>query len=106
MDEFKQILLDRLVKGGADPSSLSSILKVLSKLLSSNPDIDPAAANERLHYLGWHEVEVDYHILQLALACFEMEDGHRLSLVDRHDRRPQAMRLQDVEITPIALNDI
>jgi hypothetical protein len=106
MDEFKQILLDRLVKGGADPSSLSSILKVLSKLLSSNPDIDPAAANERLRYLGWHEVEVDYHILQLALACFEMEDGHRRSLVDRHDRRPQAMQLQDVGITPIALNDI
>jgi hypothetical protein len=106
MDEFKQILLDRLVKGGADPSSLSSILKALSKLLSSNPDIDPAAANERLHYLGWHEVEVDYHILQLALACFEMEGGHRRSLVDGHDRRPQAMRLQDVEIAPIALNDI
>jgi hypothetical protein len=49
---------------------------------------------------------VDYHILQLALACFEMEDGHRRSLADGHDRRPQAMRLQDIEITPIALNDI
>jgi hypothetical protein len=106
MDEFKQILLDRLVKGGADPSSLSSVLKTLSKLLSADPNIDPAAANERLHYLGWHEVEVDYHILQLALACFEMEAGHGRSPVGGHDRRPQAMRLQDVEIAPIALNDI
>ena len=106
MDEFKQRLLDRLVKAGADSSSLSGILKVLSKLLFSDPDIDPAAANERLHYLGWPEVEVDYHILQLALACFEMEDGHRRSPIDGQERRPQAIRLQDVEIGPIALNDI
>lgn len=106
MGEFKQILLDRLVKGGADPSSLSSILRALSKLLSSNPDIDPASANERLRYLGWHEVEVDYHILQLALACLEMEDRPHRSPTKERDRRLQAIRLQDVEISPIALNDI
>lgn len=106
MHNFKQVLLDRLVKGGADPSSLNSILKALSKLLSSDPDIDPSAANERLHYLGWHEVEVDYHILQLALACFELEDGHRGKLFDAGDRRRQAVRLREVEIAPIALDDL
>ncbi len=106
MDEFKQILLDRLIKAGADSSSLGGILKVLSKLLFFDPDIDPAAANERLHYLGWPEVDVDYHTLQLALACFEMEDGHRRSPIDGQEHKPQAIRLQDVEIGPIALNDI
>lgn len=106
MDEFKQILLDRLVKGGADPSSLSSILKALSKLLSSDPDIDAASANERLRYLGWHEVEVDYHTLQLALACFELENGHRRSHIDGADRGRQDLRLREIEIAPIALNEI
>jgi hypothetical protein len=106
MADFKQILLDRLVKGGADPSSLSSILKALSKLLSSNPEIDPAAANERLRYLGWAEVEVDYHTLQLALACFELENGCGLESFSADSRRRQAMRLREVEIAPIALNDI
>jgi hypothetical protein len=106
MDEFKQILLDRLVKAGADPSSLGGVLKALSKLVCSDPDIDPAAANERLHYLGWPEVEVDYHTLQLALACLELEAGKRPSPINGLDRRPQAIRLQDVEISPIALNDI
>jgi hypothetical protein len=53
-----------------------------------------------LHYLGWHEVEIDYHTLQLALACFEMENGHHCSVIDGQDRRRQAMRLQDVEIAP------
>ncbi len=106
MADFMQILLDRLIKGGADPSSLNSILKALSKLLSSDPDIDPAAANERLHYLGWHEVEVDYHTLQLALACFELEDRHSNSFAGGDDRRRQALRLREVEIAPIALSEI
>lgn len=106
MADLKQILLVRLVKGGADPSSLSSILKALSKLLSSDPDIDPAAANERLHYLGWHEVEVDYHTLQLALACFELEDKRLCSFSGRDGRRGQALRLREVEIAPIALSEI
>lgn len=106
MDEFKQILLDRLVKAGADPSSLSGILKALSKLLAADPDTDPAAASERLHYLGWPEVEVDYHTLQLALACFEMEEGRCRRDAERHNRKPHATRLQDVEIAPIALNNI
>jgi hypothetical protein len=106
MSDFKQILQDRLVKGGVDPSSLSGILKTLSKLLSSNPDIDPVAANKRLHYLGWHEVEVDYHILQLALACLELENGPPPNFLDGDHRRRQAQRLREVEIAPIALNDI
>jgi hypothetical protein len=106
MDELKQILLKRLIKGGADPSSLSSILKALSKLLSSDPDIDPAGANERLHYLGWPEVEVDYHVLQLALACFEMDAKHLNGFPGGDERRRQAMRLREIEITPIALSEI
>jgi hypothetical protein len=106
MQNFKQILLERLIKSGADPSSVNSILKALSKLLSSDPDIDPSAANERLRYLGWHEVEVDYHILQLALACFELEEGDRHKFSETDDRRRQVVRLREIEIAPIALDDL
>jgi hypothetical protein len=106
MADFKQLLLDRLVKGGADPSSLSSILKALSKLLCTDPEIDPASANERLHYLGWGEVKVDYHTLQLALACFELENGCRLDSYGGDERRRRVLRLREVEIAPIALNDL
>jgi hypothetical protein len=106
MEDFKQVLLDRLVKQGADPSSLGSILKALAKILSQDPDIDPAAANERLSYLGWQEVRVDYHILQLALACFELQTGTGAAPFGESERTRQAMRLRDVEIAPIALNDL
>lgn len=106
MQNFRQVLLDRLVKGEADPSSLNSILKALFKLLSSDPNIDPSTANERLRYLGWGEVEVDYHTLQLALACFELADGYHRRFFEADDRRRQAVRLREVEIAPIALDDL
>lgn len=106
MEDFKQVLLDRLIKKGADPSTLASILKALAKILSEDPDVDPAAANEKLRYLGWQEVHVDYHILQLALACFELQTGTGASPFGDNERTRQAMRLRDVEIAPIALNDL
>jgi hypothetical protein len=106
MENFKQVLLDRLVKKGADPSSLSSILRALSKILSEDPEVDPVAANERLRYLGWQEVQVDYHILQLALACFELQTGTGAPSFGEDRRARQALRLRDVEITPIASNDL
>ena len=106
MEDFKQVLLDRLVKQGADPSSLGSILKALAKILSQDPDIDPAAANEKLRFLGWQEVRVDYHILQLALACFELQAEAGASPFGENERVRQAMRLRNVEIAPIVLNDL
>ena len=29
--------------------------------------------NKRLHYLGWEDFDLDYHTLELAIACFEAE---------------------------------
>lgn len=106
MEDFKQVLLDRLVKKGADPSSLGSILKALSKILCEDPGVDPGAANERLRYLGWQEVQVDYHILQMALACFELQADSGALSCGEDQRTRQAMRLRDIEIAPIALNDL
>jgi hypothetical protein len=106
MEDFKQVLLDRLVKKGADPTSLGNILKALFKILSEDAAIDPRAANEKLRYLGWQEVQVDYHILQLALACFELEPGSEVTIFGENERRRQAMRLRGVEIAPLALSDL
>ena len=106
MENFEQVLLDRLVKKGADPSSLGSILRALSKILSEDPGVDPCAANERLRYLGWQEVQVDYHILQLALACFELQTGTGAPAFGEDRRARQALRLRNVEITPIAPSDL
>jgi hypothetical protein len=97
--------LDRLVKKGADSSSLPGILKSLAKILSADPEIDPASANKKLCYLGWQEVEVDYHLLQLALACFESEQGVNPAAFGENDRRRQALRLREVTTTPVAFGE-
>jgi hypothetical protein len=105
MEDFKQVLLDRLVKQEPIRRALA-VSSSLAKILSQDPDVDPAAANERLRYLGWQEVHVDYHILQLALACFELQTGAGASPLGESERSRQVMRLRDVEIAPISLNDL
>ena len=106
MDNLRQVLLDRLAKKGADSSSLPGILRSLAKILAADPEIDPASANKKLCYLGWQEVEVDYHLLQLALACFESEHGVDPSAFAENDRRRQALRLREMTTTPVALGEV
>ena len=105
MEDVGQVLMDRLVKKGADAPHLDSLLKALSKILSQDPNIDPAAANERLCYLGWQEVQVDYHTLQLALAYFELSSDNGASAFSTDDARRRAMRLREVEVIPLPLNE-
>jgi len=105
MENLRQVLVDRLVKKGADSSSLPGILRCLAKILSADPEINPTSANEKLCYLGWQEVKVDYHLLQLALACFESEYGVDPAAFAEDDRRRQALRLREMTTTPVAFGE-
>ena len=67
------LLIDRLKSKGMDPRLIPAYLKALTSLISSEPGIDPAQANQKLHSLGWDEVVIDYHCLQIAIACLETE---------------------------------
>jgi hypothetical protein len=73
MENLKLLLIDRLKSKGMDPALISAFLKALTSLISSEPGIDPAQANQKMHSLGWDEVVVDYHCLQIAIACHEAE---------------------------------
>jgi hypothetical protein len=50
-------------------------LRDLAEILKSKPEPDIAALNERLNVLGWHQVQLDYQSLQLALAWLEAGAG-------------------------------
>jgi hypothetical protein len=71
MKDLKQLLIDRLKALGMDPALMPAFLKVLVTIISTNPDIDPAQVNQKLRSLGWNEIEIDYHSLQIAIACLE-----------------------------------
>jgi hypothetical protein len=75
MENLKPLLINRLKSKGMDPALIPRYLKALATLLSTDPGIDADQANRKLKALGWNEVAIDYHSLQIALACLEQEKG-------------------------------
>jgi len=73
MDDLKLLLIDRLKSQGMHPSLIPPLLKALTSLISLEPGINSEQANLKLHSLGWNEVAIDYHCLQIAIACLEQE---------------------------------
>jgi hypothetical protein len=73
MEDLKLLLIDRLKSKGIDPALIPPFLKALTHLISSEPGIEPAQATQKMHSLGWDEVAVDYHCLQIAIACLEAD---------------------------------
>jgi hypothetical protein len=73
IEDLKLLLIDRLKSKGIDPALIPAFLKALVSLISSERGIDPAVANQKMHSLGWDEVTVDYHSMQIAIACLEAD---------------------------------
>ena len=73
MEDLKLILIDQLKSKGVDPALIPAFLKALTYIISSEPGIGLAQANRKMHSLGWNEVTVDYHCLQIAIACLEAD---------------------------------
>jgi hypothetical protein len=72
--DINQILLECLRQQGVNTEEAPALLRDLSKILESNPGIDPVAASSKLQLLGWNGVTLDYQSLQLALAWMEFEN--------------------------------
>ena len=73
MEDLKLLQIDRLKSKGVDPGLIPAFLKALTYIISSEPGIDLAQVNRKMHSLGWNEVAIDYHCLQIAIACLEAD---------------------------------
>ncbi len=73
MKQIKEILFQRLEKNGVDCNFMPGFIRSLVNSCSNDPDMNLSQINRRLSYLGWHGIELDYHTLQLAIACLEDE---------------------------------
>jgi hypothetical protein len=71
--DIRQILFERLRQHGVNTEETPALLRDLSKILESNPGIDPAAASSKLQLLGWNGVTLDYQAFQLAQAWLEFD---------------------------------
>jgi len=56
-----------------EKSTILGFILSLKSCCLDNPNMNHLQLNERLQFLGWGDVELDYHTLQLAIACFEAE---------------------------------
>ena len=72
-DSNKQILMNRLEMKGLGKSIIPGFIWSLKRCLLDNPDMNHLEANQRLHFLGWDDFNLDYHTMQLAIANFEAE---------------------------------
>ncbi len=71
--KFKQMLVDRLVTKGLEKDTIPSFIRSMRICISTDPKMNHLKVNRQLQFLGWNDIEVDYHTLQLAIACFEAE---------------------------------
>jgi hypothetical protein len=83
MEDLKLILIDQLKSKGIDPALITAFLKAHTSLIASEPGIEPAVANQKMHSLGWDEVAVDYHCLQIAIACLEADTKAKNDIIDK-----------------------
>jgi len=73
LSQLTQILVERLEKKEMQPSIIPGFIRDLATTVLINPNMSYLAVNRHLHLLGWDDFELDYHTLQLAIACFEAE---------------------------------
>ena len=68
---INQIFLQRLKTIVVEPNLISGLMKALAVFFYLNPNMSLSQVNERLHYLGWNDIELDYHTYQLAIECLD-----------------------------------
>lgn len=73
MNRLTQSLIKQLEKKGMDPDMILGFIRRLENMYLADPHMGFLEVNNRLHFLGWYDFELDYHTFQLAVACFEDE---------------------------------
>jgi len=69
----RQELFFRLESKGMKKDIIPSYIRSMRICLVINPVINYLQLEKELQVLGWHDFELDYHTLQLAVRCFETE---------------------------------
>ena len=73
--QIKMTLVDRLRTKGIEPGIIPWFIKNLANTIKFDSHMGLSEINRRMKWLGWDDVELDYHTYQLAKACFEAERG-------------------------------
>ena len=71
MTIIDQKLIHKLIENGVEAALIPGFIRSLANAFLVNPDMSHCQANQRLKYLGWEDVEIDYHTFSLAINALE-----------------------------------
>ena len=74
--DIEKTLINELKGKGIENNIIPRFIKDLAYSFQIDLSVSLSDVNERLHFLGWEDVELDYHTLQLAIASFERNQSH------------------------------
>ncbi len=68
MRQLEQTLYHRLEQSGIDRPLVPGFLRNLANAGKASERMNHAQVQAQLRYLGWHDIELDYHTWKLAEA--------------------------------------
>jgi hypothetical protein len=72
--KIDQILIEKLEESGIDRSVIPLFVKDVGTIILSNPHTSLTQINERLQFLGWDNMALDYRTMELCMTCIESEE--------------------------------
>ncbi len=73
-----QKLMHKLMENGVEAALIPGFLRSLANAFLINPGMSHCQANKRLKYLGWEDIEIDYHTFSLAINALETRGLNQL----------------------------
>ena len=73
--DIDKTLINELEGKGIEKNIIPRFIKDLAYSFQIDPSVSLSDVNDRLHFLGWEDIELDYHTLQLAIASFERDQS-------------------------------
>ncbi|MCK5097021.1 MAG: hypothetical protein KAR45_02910 [Desulfobacteraceae bacterium] len=71
MTSIDKKFIGKLIERGVEASLIPGFIRSLANVLLIDPTMTLIEANQRLKYLGWDNIEIDYHTFQLAIMSLE-----------------------------------
>jgi hypothetical protein len=81
--QLKAILLRRLEGKGISRQAAPGFIRNLTNVLSAYPLLSLGEVNRIMQFLGWQDVDLDYHTFQLVIADL---DPHQISGLELKNR--------------------
>ena len=78
MTIIDQKLMNKLIENGVEAALIPGFIRSLANAFLVNPDMSHCQANQRLKYLGWEDIEIDYHTFSLAVNVLEIKGLKKL----------------------------